>query len=72
VQRFKWLLVGDVALAANFEGEVDGQAVTLFRTLDSAKYDRSNIVTQSDTPVPIVGSITQKPDPGHAGHGIRE
>lgn len=51
--------VGDVALAANFEGEVDGQAVTLARTLDSANTTDPNIVTQSDTPVPIVGSITQ-------------
>ncbi len=63
--------VGDVALAANFdagtlsgtatnfEGEVDGQAVTLAGTLDSANTTDPNIVTQSDTPVPIIGSITQ-------------
>ncbi len=63
-------LVGDIALAANFDtesvsgtatnfaGEVGGQAVTLSGTLDTANSNSPNLVSSSTTTAPIIGTIT--------------
>ncbi|MFZ5962060.1 hypothetical protein ACOXXX_03840 [Thalassococcus sp. BH17M4-6] len=71
-QEINGFFIGDIELAAdfddgslsgtatNFEGEVDGEDVTLDGTLDTANTDDPNVVTQTDIELPAnAGTITQ-------------